>query len=47
LLVVVLGVDDPVGIEDSGAGLPPSEPDEQPARTAEQAAVAAVTARIG
>jgi hypothetical protein len=43
----VLGVDDAVEAGADGAGLPPSDPEEQPARTVQQAAAAAVAARIG
>jgi hypothetical protein len=45
--VDVLGVDDVVEAGADGDGLPPSDPDEQPDRTVQQAAAAAVAARIG
>jgi hypothetical protein len=47
LVVVVVGGAEAVVVDDEGDGLAPSDPDEQPARTTENTAVAAVAARIG
>jgi hypothetical protein len=43
----VVGAADAADVDDEGDGFPPSDLDEQPARTAKQTAAAAVTARIG
>jgi hypothetical protein len=45
--VDVAGADDAPEADSDGGGLPPSDPDEHPTRTAEQAAAAAITARRG
>jgi hypothetical protein len=45
--VGVLDVDDAVEAGADGDGLPPSDPEEQPARTVQQTTAAAVAARIG
>jgi hypothetical protein len=47
LVVVVVGGVDVVELAAEGDGFPPSDPDEQPARTTENTAVATVAARVG